>query len=101
MPYASYSCDQHPPDPTKSSGNRLVKCSGAKSPIKARKHLAAPTAQRLLMTKAKLSHALLNSTENKLLEAQGRAWDSTGHHCIIFCFLISPTRQVYLRKAQG
>lgn len=101
MPYASYSCDLHPLDATKSSRNRLVKCSEAKSPIKARKHLAAPIAQLLLMTKAKLSYALLNSTENKLPEAQGRAWDSLRHHYIIFYFLISSTRQVYLHKAQG
>lgn len=97
MLYASHPCNQCPLKPTKGSGNRLVNEIEPSLQSSLGSAWQQPRSQLLFMTKAKLSYALLNPTENELLEAQGRGQDTMPRHCIIFYFQISFTRQVYIK----
>lgn len=72
-------CNQRPLEPTKGSRNRLVSATEPSLGLRLGSAWQQPHSQLLFMTKAKLSYALLNSTENKLLEAQGRG-DRTPNH---------------------
>lgn len=93
MLYASHPSNQCPPKPTKVPENRPANEIEPSLQSTLGSTWQQPHSQLLFMTKAKLSYALLKSTENKLLEPGAGG----SIPCHIFYFQISFTSQVYIK----